>query len=426
MTSESGEVSSRLHAAWEITISLVTVYAAIEVPLAMVMEAPRTGWLLASEIAVTAVFAADLLYRLRRYREAGATRHYLRRWFAIDFAATIPFGTLVGVPFGALRLLRLLRLAKLIRVSQSARALRNSWNAVNPSLLRMAVLVFWIIMTAHFVTVGWLLVGGASDPGLTPPEQYLRGMYWTSTTLTTIGYGDITPVGTVQILYTILVQILGAGLYGFVIGTIATLIANIDVAKSSFQDRLERIQTFLRFRDIPPDLQHRVRNYFDYLWESRRGYEEKDILGDLPENLRTEIAYHINKDVLEKVPILKGVGEELLRDIVSKLEPVVFLPGDIIVRQGETGREMYFISRGTVDVVSGDMTTVYATLTEGQFFGEIALLLSTERTATIRANDYCDLYRLNQETFSSILERYPDFAASIRTMAEQRKRELGL
>ncbi len=126
------------------------------------------------------------------------------------------------------------------------------------------------------------------------------------------------------------------------------------------------------------------------------------------------------------MPVLKGAGEELLRDIVSKLDPVVFLPGDIIVRKGETGREMYFISRGTVDVVSGDMSTVYATLTEGQFFGEIALLLSTERTATIRANDYCDLYRLDQETFGSVLERYPEFAASIRSMAEHRRRELGL
>ena len=271
MPSDSTRVAARLHAAWELIVSVVTVYAALEVPLALVMQVSRTGWLLASELAVTAVFAADIGYRLHLSRNAGRLRDYCRRWFPIDLAATIPFGLFAGIPFDALRLLRLLRLVKLILVSRSARRLRNSWNAVNPSLLRMGILAFWIIMTAHFVAIGWLLVGGVPDTGLSPPEQYLQALYWTTTTLTTIGYGDITPVGTVQILYTIVIQIIGAGLYGFVIGTIATLIANVDVAKSNFQDRLERIQTFLRFRNIPTDLQDRVREYFDYLWESRPG-----------------------------------------------------------------------------------------------------------------------------------------------------------
>lgn len=62
------------------------------------------------------------------------------------------------------------------------------------------------------------------------------------------------------------------------------------------------------------------------------------------------------------------------------------------------------------------MQTVYATLTEGQFFGEIAVLLSPERTATIRAIDYCDLYKLDQTTFSHVIEKYPGFEKTIRKL----------
>ena len=77
-----------------------------------------------------------------------------------------------------------------------------------------------------------------------------------------------------------------------------------------------------------------------------------------------------------------------------------------------------------MDVVSKDESTVYATLGSGTFFGEIALLLSTPRTATIKAREYCDLYRLDKETFDAVVSRYPDFAARIQELAEKRRLEL--
>jgi len=309
-------------------------------------------------------------------------------------------------------------------VSAAVNRLKNV-QIVNPSLVRMAVLMFWILLTAHFVAVGWIALD-AVDRLLPARSQYLQAIYWTSTTLTTIGYGDLTPVTAPQTIYTIFIQILGAGLYGFVIGNIASLIANIDVAKTQFREKLERINTFLRYRSIPPELQGRVNDYYEYLWNSRRGHEESTILDELPLSLRTQIAYHINSEIIEKVPIFQGAGDQLIRDVILNLQATVFLPDDYIVRKGETGREMYFISRGSVRVVSGDETTTYATLTDGQFFGEIALLLATERTATIRANDYCDIYRLDQETFNHIIERYPEFAEHIREHAELRRKEMEL
>ena len=87
---------------------------------------------------------------------------------------------------------------------------------------------------------------------------------------------------------------------------------------------------------------------------------------------------------------------------------------------------MYFISRGAVDVTNEDENITYATLSAGQFFGEIALLLSTPRTATVRSRVYCDLYVLDKDTFDSILQRYPNFAMEVEELAETRRKELGL
>ncbi|MBN2049900.1 MAG: cyclic nucleotide-binding domain-containing protein, partial [Spirochaetales bacterium] len=126
----------------------------------------------------------------------------------------------------------------------------------------------------------------------------------------------------------------------------------------------------------------------------------------------------------EKVPLFKNAGDDLIREIILNLEPVVFTPGDYIVKAGEVGFDMFFISRGSVDVLSADEKTRYTSLTSGSFFGEIALLLSSPRTATIKATEYCDLYRLDKETFDGIIARYPDFEASVKELAEKRKAEI--
>ena len=138
------------------------------------------------------------------------------------------------------------------------------------------------------------------------------------------------------------------------------------------------------------------------------------------------MSYFLNQDIIEKVPIFKNADKILIRDIILNLKPVIYTPGDAIVTFGEIGYEMYFISRGEVDVISEDGSITYATLASGQFFGEIALLLSTPRTATVRARVYCDLYVLDKETFDNILQRYPGFAKNVEELAETRRRELGL
>jgi voltage-gated potassium channel len=216
------------------------------------------------------------------------------------------------------------------------------------------------------------------------------------------------------------VMLLGVGLYGFVIGNIATLLTKMDMAKAQYVATLERLSGFLRYRRISPALQRHIYDYYKYVWERRMGYDEASVLADLPPTLRRELSMVLKGDLIERVSFLKGASRELIHELCAKLEPVVFTPGDVILRAGEHGRHIYFISSGSVDVLKEDGQTLIRTLSEGDFFGELALLHGQPRTATIRAVGYCDLYMLDRKVFARTLKRYPEFAAHIERVSEER------
>jgi voltage-gated potassium channel len=216
------------------------------------------------------------------------------------------------------------------------------------------------------------------------------------------------------------VMVLGVGVYGYLIGNIATMMANLDVARAHHQEKMEQVTAFMRYRNIPGSRQSRIRNYYNYLWESRRGYDELSVITDLPDSLKADVVIYLNMEILEKVPIFRGSSDEFIRELVVELCPIVFTPGDFIFRRGELGDRMYFVSKGTVLILGAEMDQVWATLGEGEFFGEMALLFQQPRTASARAADYCDLYYLDRATFDRVLGRYPEFRKKVEAYAAER------
>ena len=409
---------------WDFIVLLSTVLVAVVMPLELVFGMASSNWLIPASAVVSAIFTVDIALRLA---DGQNRMRYLRTWFTVDLLAAMPFD-LVAVMidggggadvFRALALLRVLRVARIL-------ALQREWRvrtSMNPAVLRLSFFGFWIALVSHWIACGWI---GLDGPDFAHPEisPYQQALYWTITTLTTVGYGDIVPRGSGPIAYTMVVMALGAAMYGYIIGNVASLLANIDVLRSRHLTRMETIGNFMRDRQVPRHLQAQVRDYYNYLWDSRAG-QQSEMLSDLPAPLRTEIALHLNRNVLRKVPLFSGASEVFLRELVLHFESVVAIPGEAIVRRGEIGHRIYFISRGTVEVLSLDESEVVATLRDGDFFGEGALLTSQPRSNTVRAVDYCNLFALNREHFNQVLEEFPEFAEKVRRVSEARQTSAG-
>lgn len=101
---------------------------------------------------------------------------------------------------------------------------------------------------------------------------------------------------------------------------------------------------------------------------------EVAILQHLPERLRAEVAVSVHLPTLSRVQIFQNCEASLLEELVLKLQPQTYSPGEYVCRKGDIGREMYIIREGQLAVVADDGVTQYAVLGAGLYFGEISII----------------------------------------------------
>jgi voltage-gated potassium channel len=185
-------------------------------------------------------------------------------------------------------------------------------------------------------------------------------MWWAVVTLTTVGYGDVAPVTPLGKLLGGFVTILGVGTFAMPAGILA----------SGFAQEIKK-------RD------------FIVSWE-----------------------------VVAKVPLFGSLNASQVAEIAGLLRPRITVPEEVITRRGDIGDAVYFIASGRVEV---QLEPEPVELKGGDFFGEIALVEQTARTADVIALTSCQLLALRARDFHELMERNPEISATIqRTVLERR------
>ena len=341
-----------------------------------------------------------------------ARSKYLKSWFIVDLFAAIPFSFIFGIP-----VLEILRLLKFARVIQFMHYLRQRAIILGDYLI-LAFFVFWLILLAHWLACGWIYLRGFSE-SIDNVTKYVTSLYWVIETLTTVGYGETTPLTNAQYIFAMIIMLVGVGTYGFIIGNVANILAKSNPARTRFFNNLEQLKIFVSYRNIPVHLQKRVSDYFNYIWKKRLGFDESVFLSSLPQGLQNEVSVHLRREILQNIPLFKGVSDEFLKEVSLHMRPIVCVPAEYVFKEDDIGHEMYFIIRGKLEVITNEK--VLTVLTDGDFFGEIALFTDRKRrTATVKSVYYSDLYRLDRELFQEVLKRYPKIAGHIKKIADER------
>ena len=108
--------------------------------------------------------------------------------------------------------------------------------------------------------VTWVsMYDGGSGLDAPPHVQYLYSVYWALTTLTTVGYGDITPQNDLERAYSLFALLTGALIFGYMLSSIGSLVSAMDRQAAMVEERLDEVKDYIRWRKLPRDLVIRMR-----------------------------------------------------------------------------------------------------------------------------------------------------------------------
>ncbi|XP_049617019.1 cyclic nucleotide-gated channel alpha-1 [Syngnathus scovelli] len=392
------------------------------------------------------LYVADMVFRTRTgYLEQGLLvkdeqklrqRYMTSLQFRLDLLSMVPTDVLyatLGLNYPEIRLNKLLRFNRMLEFFQRTETRTNY-----PNALRISNLVMYIVIIIHWNACLYYsfskAIGFGSDrfvyPDPTNPEfgrlvrKYAYSMYWSTLTLTTIGETP-PPVENSEYFFVVTDFLVGVLIFATIVGNVGSMITNMNAARASFQARIDAIKQYMSFRKVTKDLEKRVIKWFDFLWTNKKAVDEREVLKYLPDKLRAEIAINVHLDTLKKVRIFADCEAGLLVELVLKLQPQVYSPGDYICKKGDIGREMYIIKEGKLAVVADDGITQFVVLSDGSYFGEISILAikgskaGNRRTANIRSIGYSDLFCLSKDDLMEALTEYPDAKALLEEKGRQ-------
>nr|XP_031311536.1 potassium voltage-gated channel subfamily H member 2 isoform X4 [Camelus dromedarius] len=446
---------SPFKAVWDWLILLLVIYTAVFTPYSAAFllketeegsAGPDCGYacqpLAVVDLIVDIMFIVDILINFRTtYVNANEevvshpgriAVHYFKGWFLIDMVAAIPFDLLI-FGSGSEELIGLLKTARLLRLVRVARKL-DRYSEYGAAVLFLLMCTFALI--AHWLACIWYAIGNMEQPhmdsrigwlhnlgdqigkpynssGLGGPsikDKYVTALYFTFSSLTSVGFGNVSPNTNSEKIFSICVMLIGSLMYASIFGNVSAIIQRLYSGTARYHTQMLRVREFIRFHQIPNPLRQRLEEYFQHAWSYTNGIDMNAVLKGFPECLQADICLHLNRSLLQHCKPFRGATKGCLRALAMKFKTTHAPPGDTLVHAGDLLTALYFISRGSIEILRGDV--VVAILGKNDIFGEPLNLYARpgKSNGDVRALTYCDLHKIHRDDLLEVLDMYPEFS----------------
>ncbi|XVF23160.1 hypothetical protein REPUB_Repub13aG0013300 [Reevesia pubescens] len=237
-------------------------------------------------------------------------------------------------------------------------------------------------------------------------KRYTTSMYFAIVTMATVGYGDIHAVNMREMVFIMIYVSFDMILSAYLIGNMTALIVKGSKTEK-FRDKMADVIKYMNRNRLDRDIRNQIKGHLRLQYESR--YTEASVLQDIPISIRAKISQSLYMPYIETVSLFKGCSLEFINQIVTRLHEEFFLPGEVIMEQGNVVDQLYFVCHGVLEEVAigedGSEETA-SLLQPNSTFGEISILCNIPQPYTVRVCELCRLLRLDKQSFSNILEIY--------------------
>ncbi|XP_018545108.1 potassium voltage-gated channel subfamily H member 1b [Lates calcarifer] len=442
---------------WDWVILILTFYTAIMVPYNVSFKTKQNNvtWLVVDSI-VDVIFLVDIVLNFHTTFVGPAGEvisdpklirmNYVKTWFVIDLLSCLPYDVInafENVDEGISSLFSSLKVVRLLRLGRVARKL-DHYIEYGAAVLVLLVCVFGL--AAHWLACIWYSIGdyevidedtnkvrmdswlyllgetmgtpyrfnaSGSDRwegGPSKDSVYITSLYFTMTSLTSIGFGNIAPNTDGEKIFAVAMMMIGSLLYATIFGNVTTIFQQMYANTNRYHEMLNSVRDFLKLYQVPKGLSERVMDYIVSTWSMSRGIDTDKVLQICPKDMRADICVHLNRKVFKEHPAFRLASDGCLRALAMEFQTIHSAPGDLIYHAGESVDSLCFVVSGSLEVIQDD--EVVAILGKGDVFGDVFWKEMTlaQSCANVRALTYCDLHIIKRDALQKVLEFYANFA----------------
>mmetsp|Transcript_15456 Transcript_15456/g.27997 ORF Transcript_15456/g.27997 Transcript_15456/m.27997 type:complete len:411 (-) Transcript_15456:1191-2423(-) len=253
--------------------------------------------------------------------------------------------------------------------------------------------------------------------------QYLNSIYWAFTTVTTVGYGDISAQSQIEMLIAVGWMIFGVGFYSFTIGSLSSFLSTIDTRDSILSEKLAATNEFAKETGISERCKRKISAVIKYstmkagsIWNDKHS-----LFNELPKDLRYEVAMSMYSGVAADLPFFRGRDKAFVIYVMPLLKPMVLNNTEYLYREGEFPCEVFYIIRGRVNLVLGESEIAYKSFLKGSHIGEIELFTMTTRLDNCQAFGDSEFLVIQKEDFIAFMNEFPSEGKEIKKTAREKQ-----
>ncbi|KAI1885310.1 hypothetical protein AGOR_G00218830 [Albula goreensis] len=240
-------------------------------------------------------------------------------------------------------------------------------------------------------------------------SSYVTSLYFALSSLTSVGFGNVSANTDSEKIFSICTMLIGALMHAVVFGNVTAIIQRMYSRRSLYHTRTKDLKDFIRVHRLPKALEQRVMECFQTTWSVNNGIDVSELLKDFPDELRADIAMHLNKELLQ-LPLFESASRGCLRSLSLIIKTSFCAPGEFLIRQGDALQAIYFVCSGSMEVLKDN--TVLAILGKGDLIGSDSLTKEQviKTNANVKALTYCDLQYISLKGLREVLRLYPEYA----------------